>query len=323
MHPAFRAFLMSHPRRRTCRYAAPNCSDVECATPGSTREDRTLPDGTVVLPVLHDLLATPPAMIEQAIRELLDVNPHWLYADPTHLAFLARHMARRGAQAPPSCAAIALTYSLGTAVARRQIAALFGEVCTAEVVSMSEFGWVAMECPNGRMHLNTRSYYAELLVGDRAARAGELAELVLTSRGDKLSPHIRYRTGDYYRLEAVPCPCGHAYPSVRHEGRWRDMLRRGPEVLLTPRALDALVGPAPWLDLYKLHQASAAHFVFRYVPAGDRAPGRESELADALHTVLGRDARIDVEATSYIAGERSGKFASYTSALESDGDRVS
>ncbi|MEH0589603.1 TauD/TfdA family dioxygenase [Streptomyces sp. B21-106] len=38
-------------RPRICRFAPPNCSDVECATGFSTMEDRTLADGTLVLTV--------------------------------------------------------------------------------------------------------------------------------------------------------------------------------------------------------------------------------------------------------------------------------
>jgi phenylacetate-CoA ligase len=120
VNPPLDAYLTGRPNRRTCRYAAPNCSDVECANPRSTTADRILADGTLVLPVHHDLLATTEPMIEQAIRELQEYEPHWLYADPTHLAFLLRGLRRRGVK-PPPVGAIALTYSLCTGVARRQL----------------------------------------------------------------------------------------------------------------------------------------------------------------------------------------------------------
>jgi len=314
VNPRFDAYLMSVPKRRTCRYAAPNCSDVECATPNSTIADRTLPDGTLVLPVHHDLLSTTDAMVGQAIREITEYSPHWLYLDPTHLAFLIRGMKKRGLS-PPACGAVALTYTLPTQVARRQIRAFFPEdTLVAAAISMSEFGWLAMECPEGRMHLNTHSYHIELLTSGRKAEPGELAELVITSIGDRVSPHIRYQTGDHYRLLDEACPCGHAFPVVRYEGRLRDMLQRKGKVILTPRGLDDLVGPAEWMDIYKMHQVDDDYFVFRFSPNERFEASHEEELARRLRAALGEDARVEMEQTSYIASERSGKFASCTSA---------
>ncbi|MFG2883215.1 hypothetical protein ACGFYV_13075 [Streptomyces sp. NPDC048297] len=89
-HPALSERLLGAEDRRVARLAAPNCSDVGCATPLSTLADRTLPDGTLVLSVAHDILATPPAMVDKILDELDAYRPAWLYADPTHLAFLCR-----------------------------------------------------------------------------------------------------------------------------------------------------------------------------------------------------------------------------------------
>jgi phenylacetate-CoA ligase len=183
---------------------------------------------------------------------------------------------------------------------------------------MSEFGWVAMECPHGRLHLNSHSFFVELMCGDRPAGPGELAELYLTSLGDRLSPHIRYQTGDFYRLLEQPCPCGHPFPAVRREGRGRDMLVRGGQVRLTPGELDVLVGRAEWMDLYKMHQVAEDHFVFHFIPSERFEERSARELGESLRAVLGADARIDLERTSYIPSERSGKFLSCTSALSEE-----
>lgn len=54
--------------RRHIRIAAPFCSDVECANPNTTMEDRCLSDGTQILSVYHDLLTTPDKINEQSIE---------------------------------------------------------------------------------------------------------------------------------------------------------------------------------------------------------------------------------------------------------------
>jgi phenylacetate-CoA ligase len=312
VHPLLRGELTSIVKQRPVRYAPPNCSDVECATPRTAMADRVLSDGTLVLPVAHDLLATPPALVDQAIAEMTGWSPSWIYADPTHLAFLARAHTHRDLAAPATCRAVILTYSQCTSVARRQIAALLPNVFTAEVVSMSEFGWLGMECPLGALHLNDASFYLELVVDGRPAEIGEVADLYVTSLGDRICPHIRYHTGDVYRL-LDPCSCGHSYPAVRFEGRRKDLVVRGGSAVLTPKTLDQLL-QFDWIDIYRLAQLDDRHFDFRYTSNATCPPDGESVIRDILTGYLGADAELRIQDTDYIPSERSGKFLSCVSA---------
>lgn len=307
VNPQLCAVFASPTDQRICRYAAPNCSDVECATPFTTPESRTLPDGTRVLPVAHDLLSTPDSMIDQALSEIVAYRPRWLYTDPMHLAFLARNLNSRGIPAP-SVGGVVLTYNLVTQSARRQVAAAFGGSIAAEVVSMSELGWMGMECPHGFVHMNTDSFYLEFLVGDRPAEPGELAELYVTSIGDDISPHLRYRTGDLYMLLDGACRCGHPYPRVDFHGRASHMVVHDGRPVLTPKMLDRLVGPAPWLTAYKL-RSSSGRARLRYIPTpgvDHHEPARELEAS--LRAALGSQIPVAVEPVAYIECERSGKF---------------
>jgi phenylacetate-CoA ligase len=299
-----RVFAGARPQR-VCRYAPPACSDVECATPFTTVQSRTLDDGTLVLPVAHDLLATPPDLVEQAAAELLAHRPQWIYADPAHLAFLLDTMTGP----PPSAGGVVLAYNLATATALRRIRASLPGACVVEVASMSELGWLGMTCPHGYLHLNTDSFYLELLAHgtDRPAQPGELAELYVTSIGDRLSPHIRYRTGDGYLPLDGDCPCGHRFPRAVHSGRLRDFLVAGGEVVLTPRTVDELVGPAEWLTFYKLTHRPAGPLLLRYIPVpGTDHPGKAARVAAALQDRTGRE--VHAEAVSYLESERSGKL---------------
>lgn len=298
-----RVFAGARPQR-VCRYAPPACSDVECATPFTTVESRTLDDGTLVLPVAHDLLATSPELIEQAAAELLAHRPQWIYADPAHLAFLLGELTGRDL---PEVGGVVLAYNLATATALRRIREFLPAACVVEVASMSELGWLGMTCPHGYLHLNTDSFYLELLAHgtDRPAEPGELAELYVTSIGDRLSPHIRYRTGDGYVPLDGDCPCGHRFPRAVHSGRCRDFLLSGNDVVLTPRTLDDLIGPADWLTFYKLTHRDTGPLLLRYLPV----PGTESRadtVSAALRERTGRE--VTATAVSYLESERSGKL---------------
>lgn len=310
VHPGMLGvFARAHPQR-ACRYAPPACSDVECATPFTTPASRTLEDGTLVLPVAHDLLATSPQLVDQAIAELTEYAPHWLYVDPAHLAFLVDAMVERDLP-PPSAGGVVLAYNLATASALRRIRAyLPAETVVVEAASMSELGWVGMTCPERFLHLNTDSFYLELLAlgTDRPAEPGELGELYVTSIGDRLSPHVRYRTGDGYALLAGECPCGHHFPRAVHHGRCADYLRGADgTVVLTPRTLDDLVGPAEWLRFYKLTHHDGAPPVLRYLatPGADHA-AQAADLSDVLAERIGSG--VTVEAVPHIESERSGKL---------------
>jgi len=317
-HPGMQAVFAAARPQRVCRYAAPNCSDVECATPFTTSESRTLFDGTRVLPVAHDLLATPKSMVDQAVAEITDYDPHWLYTDPMHLAFLSRELSERDLAPPPAGGAV-LTYNLVTQIARRQVDRVFRDSSiVVEVVSMSELGWMGMECPEGFVHMNAQSFYLELLVGDRPAEPGELAEMYVTSIGDQISPHLRYNTGDIYTLLGGDCACGHEFPRIVFEGRGRDVIRRDGAVRLTPKGLDRLVGDPGWLELYKLRQLADDRYSFRYIPAeGADHTDAAKALGEQVQELLGADARLTVDAVDYIECERSGKFLPCVSDVES------
>nr|BFE74556.1 hypothetical protein GCM10020092_078570 [Actinoplanes digitatis] len=309
--PALRAALLGLGSQRIARYAAPNCSDVECAAPNSTMESRLLRDGTLVLPVGHDLLATSEAQVAQAMDEIGSYRPDWFYTDATHFAFLIRQYLARG-QSPPRSTAVILTYTLATQVARRQIRDALGvEVPIAEVVSMSELGWVAMDCPLGRLHLNNSAFHIELLdrVGLTPVSRGQIGELVITSLGDRLLPHVRYRTGDLYRL-MTPCPCGHPAPTVRHEGRAVHFLYGQDSRTVSPKQFDDIVGADPHVIAYRMQQVSDRRFRLKFIAAPAAPADAGDALAARVRAALGARSLVDVQRVDYIPSERSGKFLS-------------
>jgi phenylacetate-CoA ligase len=303
---------------RTVRYGAPNCSDVECSSPNSTMADRLIMGGgTLILPVYHDLLTTPDTMLDRAAREIEEFDPQILYVDSNHLAFLARRMRQRGIK-PPRVGrlAIAASYTYCTALNRRQIREFFSDaVPFASTMAMSEFGLIGLECLNGRMHLNNRDYFLEMVTDGRWAEPNEIAELYITSLGDTLSPHIRYRTGDMYRLPPASCSCGSPLPSVLIEGRRRNMFYRADRIQMTPRELDDLLGVAEWTDLCQLEQLGEDRFTFRFIPSDKGNREQEVGTFAKIEKALGPGVKLSIERTPYIPCERSGKLQWCKSAI--------
>ncbi len=316
INPQFSSLWQPGLKLRTCRFAAPNCSDVECANPNSTMESRMLPDGTLVLPVYHDLLTTPEVMINRALDEIEEYDPHLLFVDPTHFAFLIRAMKKAG-RVPHKTKGFCIMsgYTLCTQVARRQIKECFGsEVAFADMIGMSELGYLGFECQAGQQHMNVKDFHIEFICDGRPAKPGELAELIITTLGDRLSPHIRYATGDLYRVNAEECPCGSAIPAVRAEGRVKNVLWLNDNSVVTPKELDELIGPAPWMDMYQMNQTDDDEFSFQYLRNEAWTQQAESELVENLQETL-KTKNIRCSSTNYLPADRGGKFLSCVSSV--------
>lgn len=91
---------------------------------------------------------------------------------------------------------------------RRLLSELWG-VPVFNYYGLTEFGNVAVDCAEGRLHAAWDSFIVEVLQNDLVtpAEPGELGHLVITSLHRQASPVVRYVTGDRGRL--LPgCPCG-------------------------------------------------------------------------------------------------------------------
>lgn len=322
VHSGFAGLWRPGSRPRICRFAPPNCSDVECATGFSSMADRTLPDGTLVLSVAHDLLATPEWQAVKAFDEIAAYEPDLLVVDPTHLAFLGRWGRRLGRRiTSPRKLHVVCGYTLMTRVARRQVEEFMGpDVPIGDMIGMSELGYLGFECHEGQRHINDEDFYVEFVKDGKRVADGETGELYVTTVDDGLVPRIRYATGDFFTPLGHACRCGARLPVVRIEGRGTHMVRLADGRVVTPGALDAVVGAAPWLDLYKLEQDLTGACTFRHVANADVRARDVTALEHRVTDLLAPNP-VRFEAVDYIACERSGKFQSCVSRLSSEAKR--
>jgi phenylacetate-CoA ligase len=172
---------------------------------------------------------------------------------------------------------------------------------------MTEFGSVAAECPAGRMHINPESYYPELIrVDGTPAGPGDLAELYITSIGDRLCPHLRYATGDYFRL-LTGCTCGSTWPAVTLEGRRIEFLSHQDGTVITPGHLSRAIGAPDGVDLYQVVQDPRGHIRMGLLTNESYRSSTVGDLMERLRALFGnRPIRLDTE--SYLPCEKSGKF---------------
>jgi len=88
--------------------------------------------------------------------------------------------------------------------------------------SVTETGPIAYACPEGRgLHILPHDIFVEALDAEgRPVPQGERGEVAVTGGHNPYVPLLRYRTGDWGRLEFSPCPCGEVTPRILDlEGR--------------------------------------------------------------------------------------------------------
>ncbi|NQZ20717.1 MAG: phenylacetate--CoA ligase family protein [Colwellia sp.] len=294
--------------RKIARYAAPNCSDVECANPNSSIEDRILPDQTLVLPVYHDLLTTTEQMLDRTLEEINEYQPDLFYVDPTHFAFLLRHYKKRGLT-PPNIP-VMVAYTGATDCARRQIAEFYDmNSMYGELLSSTEFGWVAMECNHGHLHANDDSFFFEYVdVEFESPLENTFKELCISSIDQGASPHIRYRTGDVASVTEGPCDCGSDRVRFVMEGKFSQFLVKDGRPFISPQQVDKMIGGPAWLDLYQLEQVKDTEFLLKIIANDSYQQGDEAYFIEQLTDIYNTNLKVDVSFVDYIASERSGKY---------------
>jgi len=88
--------------------------------------------------------------------------------------------------------------------------------------SVTETGPIAYACPLGRgLHILPHDIFVEALDAEgHPVREGESGEIAVTGGHNPFVPLLRYRTGDWGRIERSPCPCGEVTPRILDfEGR--------------------------------------------------------------------------------------------------------
>jgi hypothetical protein len=84
--------------------------------------------------------------------------------------------------------------------------------------------------------------------------------------------------------------------------------------IVTPREVDNIVGPAPWIDLYQMAQIDQGEYQFHFIPNDSWNAELERSLSERLADRL-KTKNLKCVPTNYIPSDRGGKFLSCISLL--------
>jgi phenylacetate-CoA ligase len=171
-------------------------------------------------------------------------------------------------------------------------------------------GFIAHECPQGRMHITNENMIVEV-VDDmgKPAKVGEAGEVIVTHLESHDFPFIRYKTGDVGVLSDEQCPCGRGLTVLGSvEGRSTDFVVTPERKVLHGLSLIYKVRDTEGVEAFKIIQEDYDLVRLFLSVNGNFTPAHEAAIREDWGKRLGGNVRIEVEYRDKIAHEKSGKF---------------
>jgi phenylacetate-CoA ligase len=277
---------------RKCILAPVGCSSNLCPY-----EDQPFPHryhrGTVYLNLTSDPFVFPEAEWDRIVTEIQAVKPELIEGEPGYLSLLARALLKRRVTVP-SLRAVILTYGKASLVHARRIAAAL-PAPQVDLYGSTEAGYLFVgEAFRDDSRVIDANAFIEL---EPYREVSDVYQILVTTRGRRAMPLLRYRTGDIVRR----LPDG----AFRLLGREAGLHFRRDGSVVSPTEVDAVMPEDFVCWHYSLVQTKADRWDFHYVADHTLPVG----LTDRLAAVLGDGARVVDFRRRHIPPAASGKFA--------------
>ncbi|HEU5219086.1 MAG TPA: hypothetical protein VFU23_10530 [Gemmatimonadales bacterium] len=234
------------------------------------------------------------------------------YASAFHL--IAAYFERERLRPPVGLRAVFTTAEPLFDFQRKTIQSALGCAVATEY-GCRDGGLVALECPEGGLHIFAESMLVEILDPDPEGRG----EIVLTNLDSHAFPMIRYRTGDIGSLDPTPCPCGRTLPKLRHvEGRRTDFLVTPAGRVLHALSAIYVLREMPAVREFRIVQDRVDHVTVSVVPEPAFGTAEDAAIVTQLTALLGPATRVEVATVPSIPRTSSGKYRYVESRVAQD-----
>ncbi len=168
-----------------------------------------------------------------------------------------------------------------------------------------EVGLIAMECAEGRMHINARDLYLEI---DSLDPYTEPGEILITQLNNYAMPFIRYRIGDVGMLSDEMCPCGSELPILAELlGRTTATFRTKTGALIHGGYFTRQFYNLAGISQFQLIQETFERCVLKLVINAKWRAEIRHHLVQKIQEILGADTVVTVEFVAEIPLPASGK----------------
>lgn len=237
-------------------------------------------------------------------------RPAMLFGYPSSLSLIAAHARNRGIMLDGLGIEVAFVTSERLYDHQRELIAWVFGCRVANGYGGRDAGFIAHECPSGRMHVCAEDLVVEIL--DDAGRpvpAGQSGEIVVTHMATADFPFVRYATGDRASLDPQPCTCGRGLPVLKEiEGRSTDFVVAADGTVMHGLALIYVLRDLPQVEGFKIVQHDLTHTEVLLVPGAGFNQTLENHILSELQRRLGTAVRITIRKVGSIPRDASGKF---------------
>jgi phenylacetate-CoA ligase len=241
-------------------------------------------------------------------RYFADLDPQFLTGDPISFA----EMLRMDLPAHPQ--ALLTTSVAMSPILKRRLSDRY-HAPVIDWYSLVETGPIAYACPSGdAYHWLPHDLHVEVLRADGSpAGALERGEIAVTGGRNTFAPLLRYRTGDYGRINYEACPCGDPMPRLLDlEGRVPVLFRSGDGTPVSTVDISRILREFPLL-LHEFTQRSdhSCELVLRVLP---HTQLDVDSVETAIRRVMGT-AQLSIRVDPQLGDRTENKFAPYRSDL--------
>lgn len=244
-------------------------------------------------------------------RYFADLAPWFLTGDPVSFA----EMLRAGITHFPA-ALVTTAVAMSAALKKRLEKAYRCPVI--DWYSLTETGPLGYACPRGHgYHLLPHDVYLEALdPGGRSVPPGRRGEIAVTGGRNPFLPLLRYRTGDWGRLDFGRCPCGDPMPRLLDlEGRAPVVFRASDGSAVNPVDLSRVLREFPFVQHeFVQRKDRSCELIARPIPGAPRP--KPAEIQEALRGLMGPRAAVSVKFDAKLGSRAEGrKIEPYRSEL--------
>jgi phenylacetate-CoA ligase len=247
--------------------------------------------------------------LDHFVARIRALRPRMLFGYPSALARIARHAERQGSRMDDLGIIVAfVTAERLYDDQRRDIGKVFG--CrVANGYGGRDAGFVAHECPSGRMHVTAEDLIIEIVDAEGLpVPPGQAGEIVVTHLATRDFPFIRYKTGDFGVMGSASCACGRGLPVLEEiQGRSTDFVVGADGTLMHGLALVYVVRDLPGIKAFKIIQESLHRTRVQVVPDVDFSQNTADAIVVGFRERIGENVEVKIEQMSEIPPERSGK----------------
>ena len=225
------------------------------------------------------------------------LRPVMLFGYPSSLSMIAAHARDSGRQLDDLGIRVAFVTSERLYDDQRNIIRSVFGCPVANGYGARDAGFIAHECPSGRLHISAEDIVVETLRADGSPTAtGEAGEIVVTHTGTADFPFVRYRTGDVGILSGERCPCGRGLPVLsKIEGRATDFVVAQDGTVMHGLALIYTVRDLPGIERFKIEQLSINETIVQIVAGPSFDAASEQRIVSDFKARLGAGVTSKIE----------------------------